>query len=147
MACPYFHAVKARSQTDHSRSAMLPLGDAWEGICRAIPEQPWEPGEATLLTCCNLGYARGCCARFPDDTGPDAVRFTITGDDDAGIHLYYVLERNHHPLAHGPLTFSAPGAIEGAPAADGAALRLAVAYVASYRRRKLEACGHTRASR
>jgi hypothetical protein len=147
MACPYFHAVKTCSQTDHSRSAMLPLGDAWQGVCRAIPDQPWEPPETTLLTLCNLGYARGCCARFPGDDGPDAVRFTIAGDDATGVHLYYVLERNHHPLAHGTLEFSAAGAILDEPAANEIARRLAGAYVESYLRRKSEASRQALASR
>jgi hypothetical protein len=147
MACPHFHAEKACSQTDHSHSAMLPLGNAWQGVCRAIPDQPWEPSETTLLTLCNLGYARGCCARFPADDGPDAVRFTIAGDDAQGVHLYYVLERNHHPLAHGPLEFSAAGAILDEPAASETARRLAGAYVESYLRRKSEASGQSLTSR
>jgi hypothetical protein len=147
MACPHFYAVKMRSQTDHSRTAMLPLGDAWEGVCRAVPGQPSEPDDTTLLTLCNLGYARGCCGRFPEDDGPDAVRFTIAGDDAAGLHLYYVLERNHHPLAHGPLELSPAGAVLDQPSASETARRLAHAYAESYLRRKSEASGHGTTSR
>jgi hypothetical protein len=139
MACPYFHAVKPRTQTDHSRSAMLPLGDAWEGDCRAIPASPFEPDEATLLSYCNMGYARGCCSRFPAGDGPDAARFTIAGDDAAGLHVYYVLERDHHPWSHGPLEFSQAGADFLGPPAGELTIGLARAYVASYRRRISEA--------
>jgi len=135
MACPYFHAAKPRAQTDNSRAAMLPLGDAWEGVCRAIPESLWEPDETTLLSCCNMGYARGCCARFPAGDGPDAVRFTIAGDDPQGLHVYYVLERDHHPWSHGPLEFSPAGAAFLGPPTSEATLRLARAYVESYQRR------------
>jgi hypothetical protein len=78
--------------------------------------------------CCNLGYARGECPRFPQGDGPDAVRFTISGDDAAGVHVYYVMERNHLPFAHGSLG-------EGA-GADPTLARQAAAYVESYRRRK-----------
>lgn len=139
MACPYFHAVKARSQTDNSRTAMLPLGDAWEGTCRAVAGTSWEPDEASLISFCNMGYARGCCPRFPASDGPDAVRFTIAGDDALGLHLYYVLERDHHPFAYGPLEFSrADGSFVGPPTSE-IAHRLGRAYVESYLRRKTEA--------
>jgi hypothetical protein len=139
MACPYFHAVKPRSQTDGSRSAMLPLGDAWDGVCRALPESAWEPDEITLLTLCNMGYARGCCPRFPAGDGPDAARFTIARGGPETIHVYYVLERDHRPWAHGPLEFSrAGGALPDQPASE-ATLRLARAYVESYLRRISEA--------
>jgi hypothetical protein len=142
MACPYFRAVKPRSQTGSSRSAMLPLGDAWEGVCRAIPDSPWEPDESTLFHFCNMGYARGCCSRFPTGDGPDAVRFTIAGDGPEGLHVYYVLERDHHPWAHGPLEFSPAGADFLGPPTSGATVELARAYVASYRRRVSEASRH-----
>ena len=139
MACPYFHAVKPRSQTGNSRSAMLPLGDVWEGLCRAVTDTPWEPGETTLLSCCNMGYARGCCSRFPAGDGPDAVRFTIAGDHGDALHLYYVLERDHHPWSHGPLEFSrATGSFLSPPPGE-TPLGLARAYVASYLRRISEA--------
>jgi hypothetical protein len=146
MACPHFHAVKPHRQTDNSRTAMLPLGDAWEGTCGAVPDAPCEPDEHTLLSLCNMGYARGSCARFPEDDGPDAARFTIAGDDAAGLHLYYVLERDHHPLAHGPLEFSRRDDAFIGPVASETACRLGRAYVESYLRRKAEASGQGRAS-
>jgi hypothetical protein len=120
---------------------MLPLGDAWEGVCRAMPDAPWDPDETTLLGMCNLGYARGACARFPADDGPDAVRFSVVRDDGASLSLYYVLERDHHPLLHGPLEFSRVNASFVSPHANGTAGRLARCYVDSYLRRKAEASG------
>jgi hypothetical protein len=139
VACPYFQAVEPRCQTDRSRSAMLPLGDAWDGVCRVNPDSPWQPDEVTLLSRCNMGYARGCCARFPLDEGPDAVRFTIAADSPESLRVYYVLERDHHPWSHGPLEFSrADASFESDPAND-AMLGLARAYVRSYLRRISEA--------
>jgi len=139
VACPYFQAVNPRSQTDSSRSAMLPLGDAWGGVCRANPDSPREPDEFTLLSHCNMGYARGCCPHFPSADGPDAVRFTIAADTPESLRLYYVLERDHHPWSHGPLEFSRDrSAFDGEPA-DEATLGLARAYIKSYLRRISEA--------
>ena len=126
MSCPYFYPTESRGG-----SALFPLGDRWAGLCHTEPEQPAEPGDAK---CCNLGYARGQCARFPDTAGPDAVRFTIAHDDAIGVRLYYVLERDHQPFAHGPLEYSFERGFSPRP--EPLLERQALAYVESFRRRK-----------
>jgi len=114
---------------------MLPLGDAWTGVCRAIPGHPFQPGETSLEPLCNLGYARGRCAHFPANGCADAARFIIVADEGAVLRLYYVLERDHRPFAHGPLEFSvARGELTTQP--EGALTsRQARAYAASYLQR------------
>jgi hypothetical protein len=88
---------------------------------------------------CNLGYARGACPRFPNGEGPDAVRFTVQAVEETGLRLYYVVERDHHPFAHGPLEFSlASGALMNPPHGQWLG-RQALAYVRSYLRRKAAA--------
>jgi hypothetical protein len=126
---------------------MLPLGGAWSGVCRAVPGDAWRPETADLERRCNLGYARGICSRFPDDGGPDAIRFTICRDDGAVLRLYYVAERDHHPFAHGPLEYSRAAA-GIAPAHDCPEIldAQATAYAASYLRRKSEASSPSAAS-
>jgi len=115
---------------------MLPLGDLWAGMCRAAPEAPVEPDESSLRPVCNLGYARGQCCRFPSREGPDAVRFTACADDGASVRMYYVVERDHHPFAHGPMEYSrALGCVVNPPAGENLA-RQAQAYAESYLRRK-----------
>jgi hypothetical protein len=128
MSCPYFYPTQSRGG-----SAWLPLGDWWQGLCHTDPALPAEPADAT---CCNLGYARGQCARFPANgaAGPDAVRFTIARHDATGIELYYVMERDHHPFAHGPLEYRFEGGFTGHP--GGLLEQQALAYVKSFRRRK-----------
>lgn len=124
---------------------MLPLGGAWSGACHALPADPWLPDSADRERRCNLGYARGCCPRFPDTAGPDAIRFTITRDEGAVLRLYYVAERDHHPYAHGPLDYVlASAAVDGATA--GPLKSQALAYAASYLRRKSEAAAASAAS-
>jgi hypothetical protein len=126
---------------------MLPLGGAWSGVCRAIPGDSWRPEAADLERRCNLGYARGVCQRFPDDSGPDAIRFTISRDDGAILRLYYVAERDHHPFAHGPLEYSrASDALMPSCACAETLDAQARAYAASYLRRKSEAAGPSTAS-
>jgi hypothetical protein len=135
MACPYFYPIEPRALVSSAHDAMLPLGDSWAGICRAIPERPSPPDEASLRPLCNLGYARDTCTRFPSGDGPDAVRFTISRDDGAAIGIYYVIERDHHPFAHGCLDyFSGNGAFASRPGGE-VLERQAQAYAESYRRR------------
>jgi len=137
MACPYFYPVERHAGDLGPQSAILPLGDAWSGVCRAAPGLPWQPEEAQLRPLCSFGYARGRCDRFPqDDTGPDAVRFTISSDDGASIGLYYVMERDHHPFAHGPLQYSLAANRLLQPPSDETFARQAEAYVQSYLRRR-----------
>jgi len=125
---------------------MLPLGGHWSGICRAVPEPASQPDAATVRALCNFGYARGICDRFPEGDGPDAVRFTIASDDGATLRLYYVVERNHHPFAHGPLAYSRTLAAFAGHPADQALRSQAQAYVESYLRRKSGAWGSAAAS-
>ncbi|MGA3096811.1 MAG: hypothetical protein ABSF25_10190 [Bryobacteraceae bacterium] len=133
MCCPYFDPTQPRGA---GGSAMLPLGGEWAGLCRAEPAAPVQPDDAGL---CNLGYARGACPRFPNGEGPDAVRFTVQAVEETGLRLYYVVERDHHPFAHGPLEFSlASGALMNPPHGQWLG-RQALAYVRSYLRRKAAA--------
>jgi hypothetical protein len=95
-------------------------------------------GDTFCDTTCNLGYARGECARFPEGDGPDAVRFTISSHHGAVIGICYVVERDHHPFAHGRLEYSTAAAIFATPPETATLARQAQAYVESYLRRKKE---------
>jgi len=139
MACPYFCPSIPQAAASGPQNAMLPLGDAFAGECHAVPGRPWQPDPATSRPLCNLGYARGRCDRFPADAGPDAVRFTISRDTGAALSLYYVLERDHHPFAHGPLEYSLQSASFSPHPASALLQTQARAYVTSYLRRKAEA--------
>ena len=127
---------------------MLPLGGLWRGVCRATPDRPWAPDSSDAERLCNLGYARGICARFPQDDGADAVRFAINRDDGATLRIYYAAERDHHPFAHGPLEYScASASLADAPAIGEILRAQAEAYAASFLRRKSEASKASAASR
>ncbi len=135
MACPYFYPVERDRHDLGTAGSRLPLGDAWVGRCHAPGLAAW-PGEMPLPVC-QLGYARGRCDRFPSgDDGADAVRFAVRADDGALIALYYVLERDHHPFAHGPLEYSLTAGCFLLPPASETIRRQAEAYVQSYLRRK-----------
>ena len=134
VSCPYFDPVAPQAHDSGPETARLPLGGVWDGLCRVDPDHPCEPDPAALLRLCNLGYARGECARFPGGDAPDAVRFAVTADDPATVRICYVIERDHHPFAHG--RFENPAALD-----SPLLVRQAQAYLESYRRRKKEASG------
>jgi hypothetical protein len=135
MACPYFYPV--RDPAPPLESMPLPLGDAWAGLCHASQSGPLEPEPAFLVGLCHLGYARGRCVRFPtDDPGADAVRFAVSHDSGVSLDLYYVLERDHHPFAHGPLSYSLASQRFLSQPACPIMTRQAEAYIESYLRRK-----------
>jgi hypothetical protein len=135
MACPYFYPLEPRGrQTSHD--ALLPLGGHWTGICHAELDRPGSPDDASLRPLCNLGYARGTCVRFPEGSGPDAVRFAIFRDEAGVIGISYVIERDHHPFAYGRLEYSADTAAFAVAPESGILARQAQAYAESYRRLK-----------
>jgi hypothetical protein len=83
-----------------------------------------------------MGYARGRCPRYPQSDARDATRFLIARDRDDLIRIEYVVERNHHPHAHGALEY---GRVLGAFACsqeNTVLTRQALAYVTSYLRRR-----------
>jgi hypothetical protein len=140
MACPYFYPLHPNAAP---QALPLPLGDSWEGVCRAGQGPPAEPDPTQIRSLCQLGYARGACGRFPvHDPGPDAVRFAITAVTAPSLQLSYVLERDHHPFAHGSLSYSfAAGRFLQGPEDSSLpeiAARQAEAYVESYLRRQPE---------
>jgi hypothetical protein len=134
MACPYFVPLRRDDLRSGALGIPLPLGDAWTGICKAAESLP-EP--AILDPLCWFGYARGRCRHFPEqDAGPDAVRFAVRRDDGASLNLYYVLERDHHPFAHGEIGYSVDGRRLLEPSVSETLQCQAEAYVDSYLRRR-----------
>jgi hypothetical protein len=133
MPCPFFHPL---GQLAWPNAPKLPLGDAYSGRCHADPALPADPDPVTLRDCCNLGYARGKCGRFPDAFGPDAVRFAVTADTGSSVRIYWVREKGHEPFDHGPLEFSVEARTFLASGTDAAVEQQARAYLASYLRRK-----------
>jgi len=100
------------------------------------PMRDWRPDEATLRESCNLGYARARCPRFPKEAGPDALRFSVTGDQEGVLRIFHVSEQNHSPLEHGTLEYSEDAGkfLNGHP--NQMLQKQAQAYVESYLRRK-----------
>jgi len=135
MACPCFFPVERIRQANGKKTPPMPLGDPWTGMCRAAPDREWLPDANTLQQLCNFGYARQKCARVPADA-PDAVRFTISHDRDGLVRIYWAMERDHLPFAHGPLEYSRAEARFRIAHPDACVDQQARAYVGSYLHRK-----------
>lgn len=110
MACPFFSPASRLGQTPWARPPRLPLGDAFAGVCRAVDAEPFNPDETTLRDLCNRGYARRRCSRFPDDSGSDAVRFSVVEDAGGRLRIVYVIEKDYFPVDHGPMEYLVPEA-------------------------------------
>ena len=134
MPCPFFLPLRVLEPTGWLRPPRMPLGDTYAGVCHADPSVPNEPPESRQQELCNRGYARGQCECFPADTPADAVRFSITGEEDGRIRMVYVFEKDHAPVEHGPLEFTA--VLTGIEGRDLLAAQ-ARAFVESYKRRGL----------
>ena len=96
VACPYFRPVAIMAPARWTNPPRLSLLDAFDGVCEAGTDAG-APDDETLKECCNTGYARGRCERFPADAPWDAVRFTATG---AG-GFRYVFEKDYAPAESG----------------------------------------------
>jgi hypothetical protein len=138
MACPWFYPVEYLNRAAGTRLP-LPLGDKWSGVCHAASETGWTPEAETIDRLCNFGYAGGKCPRFPGE-GPDAVRFSISKDQDGVIRLLWVVEKNHLPFAHGRLDYVRADERFQSPHPDARIAQQANAYVSSYLRRKGDSC-------
>ena len=132
MACPFFYATNPAEPRGPGHPQM-PLGDLYEGECRAAPEG-YHPGPEELRNLCNLGYARTSCPRFPAGAGPDAVRFSVASDAQETFQIRYVEEREHRPFAHGCLEYHVGLKKFVPPHADPLVNRLAEAYAEAYLR-------------
>jgi len=141
MACPCFFPVERMPRATGKRTPPMPLGDAWSGACRAVPEGEWRPDPQTLQQFCNFGYAREKCAHVPADAS-DAVRFSVSHDRDGIVGIYWVMEKDHLPFAHGPLEYSRAAAGFRTVHPDACVTQQAQAYVVTYLRRKGE-CSHS----
>jgi hypothetical protein len=131
MACPWFYPLERLG----AAPSVLPLGDAWDGECRAPGADPAVSDRAALLHCCNMGYAGAICSRFAA-SGPDAVRFAVVSDSGGVVSLCCITERGYLPFGRAALAYDTRAGVFTAPHPDANIARQAWAYVNSYIARK-----------
>ncbi len=122
------------------RPPRYPLGDLFSGTCHAKPSDPAEGYQDDHQEeCCNNGYARGRCDRFPGGSAPDAVRFSVTHDVGPRVSLTYVIEKDHSPLEFGTLEYAVEDARLDGPHMSDVLVQQARAFLESYLSRRAEA--------
>ena len=80
--------------------------------------------------CCEPGYARGRCERFPADSIADSARFVVARDEDGIIEVRWGRELNHEPVDTGTLRYPSE------KLADAAMQRQAESVAEAYLARK-----------
>ena len=143
MACPYFYPVERIDDGAWIQPPRLPLGGPYSGLCRAIDGGPFQPGESALRECCNTGYARGRCARFPAQAVIDALRFSIEAETDDVVEIVFVREREWSPAGYGRAQWSA-GKVKCDEALDPLIERQMEIFVANYLTRKSRSTAQAR---
>lgn len=133
MPCPYFGPTQPLPCSAWQSALRPPLGEPYRGQCHAQAE-PFDPSESRLVDCCNLGYVQGECERFPEGPGPDAVRFSLSGDDGKLISIAYALEKNHLPHRNGTLKYNRGTESWQGPGDDAVFAAQAAAFLQSYLR-------------
>jgi len=107
LACPFFMPTERLLDGAWIHPGRLPLGSGWTGHCTAPGHEGVTPELEILKQECSLGYASSC-GRVPTQREGDAVRFSVSSENEFRISIVYVIERNHQPAGHGTLDFPLP---------------------------------------
>lgn len=97
MPCPYFEPQNVVAQRENA-NGRLPLIDEYDGLCRAGSEPIEAPAELRFR-CCNHGYSKGCCERFPSGDARSSLRYHVVKQTQSGLELICIEEQNYAPLA------------------------------------------------
>jgi hypothetical protein len=109
VACPFFKPSVRVDPEEWLHAPRLTLIDEYRGTCGA--GEAFEPEASAQRDVCNCGYARGRCDRFPEGS-PDAVRFSVIGEERSVLRIVYAFENDHSPVTHG---IAEPGVDVGDP--------------------------------
>lgn len=96
MPCPYFEPQRVASDPQHA-SARLPLLDEYDGLCHAVGA-PLAIAVELRFRCCNHGYSRGCCDRFPASEVRSGLRYNVVRRTAASLEILCVEEQHYAPL-------------------------------------------------
>jgi hypothetical protein len=103
MPCPYFEPLNPVAEPAF-QNGRLPLIEQYSGVCHVHAE----PAQSTE-SCCNHGYARGQCERFPLAGKNVAHRFSLLGQGPEELELVFIDEEDYAPAFTRRLHFSVRG--------------------------------------
>jgi hypothetical protein len=135
MPCPYFEPLQPVAEPAF-HNARLPLIEQYAGLCHASAEAVY-----STESCCNHGYVRGQCERFPKSSKNRAHRFSLLRRDPEELELLFVNEEEYSPVSIRQLHFSVSGNRLSEHDLDCCAAAQALAFCRSYLRRVARAAG------
>ena len=86
----------------------MPLLHEYDGLCHAAEGATGVPAEFRFK-CCNHGYSRGCCSRFPETELRSGFRYTVVGRTSTGLEVMCVEEQQFAPLRWHSVEFLVEG--------------------------------------
>jgi|SRR6476469_7143013 hypothetical protein len=135
MPCPYFEPLEPLAEPSFC-NARLPLIEQYGGLCHVCAE-PFQSTE----TCCNHGYARGHCERFPSEGRNAAHRFSLLSQGPEELELLFIDEEEYAPAFTRQLHFSVSGNCLSEDDVDFCIAAQALAFCRSYLRKVAGAAG------
>ena len=114
--------------------ARLPLLDEYDGLCRAASE-PFRAPRDLRFACCNHGYSRGSCSRFPASETRSSIRLDVLSVNAESLELLFVEECDRFPVSWRPVRYMVRTESVDPGLEDSCARAQVVAFCRSYLRR------------
>lgn len=88
--------------------------------------------------CCNHGYSRGTCGRFPADEERSGLRYHLVKQTSATLEVLYIEERQYTPLRWQPVRYFMEGERMEPEIADLCVRAQLLAFCRSYLKRYVD---------
>ncbi len=96
MPCSYFEPQRIVRRMQQ-RAGRLPLLDEYDGVCRAGDDALAAPQELRLR-CCNQGYSRGICQRYPAQKPHSGMRYSVIRRSENALDVLCIEEQDYIPI-------------------------------------------------
>jgi hypothetical protein len=130
MPCPYFAPRAAVPQLE-STGGRFPLIDAFLGDCHAT-EFPSPAPDEMLIPCCNHGYSRAECPKFPVADNRSALRYSVVRRSPDFLDLVIIVERGYTPVTWQSIRYIIESGVLEPACADACTQAQALAFSKAY---------------
>lgn len=130
MPCPYFEPLWPAGSPAYA-DARLPLIQEYDGSCHATDPISAAPSDLRFR-CCNHGYSRGECSRFPQAEPLSALRYHVVRRTPDAVELLCIEEIDHRPGRHFRFVYDVRAALLQPTAVNQRLQAQALAFCRSY---------------
>ena len=135
MPCPLFEPVLPNKRPEHP-DARIPLIEEYDGLCHAT-DQPSDVPADMRFRCCNHGYARQTCPRFPLHESRSSFRFDLAARAEGELKVLCIEESSHAPTAWQVMRYERSSGVINSDSNDPCQRAQARAFCQSFLRRYL----------